>query len=299
MIQLPVATSPVAAPDESAHLRETEALRRLVAGFSIEATPKQLRSTGSLASLLPAATSVYVPYLPRAAMSDTVEACRHLVVQGLRPVPHVTARAIVNRAKLEEHLGRLSEAGASSLLLIAGDRRRPGGPFKSTLDVFDTGLLQRYGFDHVGVAGYPEGHPVADEPTLMSALFRKSAYARETGSTMWIVTQFAFSSAPVIAWLDRVRGVGIDLPVRIGMPGPAKPQTLLRYALQCGVGASSRMLGRRPDAVTRLLGRWTPEKMLPALARYASEPQAPASIAGIHVFPFGGLLKSIDFFSRL
>lgn len=270
--------------------------RRLADGFSIEATPKQLEASGSLAGHVPPGTCVYVPYLPRATMADTIRACRQLAAEGFRAVPHVSARSIASREMLDEQLDRLAEAGASSLLLIAGDRRRPAGPFRSTLDVFDTGLLQTHGFDDIGVAGHPEGHPVADAPTLMDALRRKAAYASDTGAAMWIVTQFAFSAEPVIDWLGQLRSEGIRLPVRIGLPGPAKAQTLLRYALQCGVGASSRILARRPDAVTHLLGRWTPEAMLAALSRYRAESPA-AGIAGIHVFPFGGLMKSIDFFT--
>lgn len=294
MRNIPVSILPTAAavpPDPGP-------LRQLVEGFSIEATPRQLESAGTLATLLPAGTSVYVPYLPRSSVADTVRACRQLAAEGLRPVPHVTARAAASREKLDEQLARLAEAGASSLLLIAGDRRRPAGPFKSTLEVFDTGLLQAHGFSDIGVAGHPEGHPAADAQTLMDALHRKAAYADDTGAAMWVVTQFAFSADPVIDWLERLRAEGIHLPVRIGVPGPAKAQTLLRYALQCGVGASSRMLARRPNAVTRLLGRWTPEAMLPPLARYRAESPA-ARIAGVHVFPFGGLLKSVDFFSTL
>lgn len=290
MRNLPVSTLPDA-PDPMS-------LRQLVEGFSIEATPRQLASAGSLERLLPPGSCVYVPYLPRSSMAETVRACRQLAADGLRAVPHVTARAATSRAKLDDQLARLAEAGASALLLIAGDCRRPAGPFKSTLDVLDTGLLQAHGFHDVGVAGHPEGHPVADTQTLDAALRRKSAYAIESGTRMWIVTQFAFSADPVIGWLERLRQEGIELPVRIGMPGPAKPQTLLRYALQCGIGASSRMLARRPDAVTHLLGRWTPEAMLPPLARHKAEYPA-AGIAGIHVFPFGGLLKSIDFFRTL
>jgi methylenetetrahydrofolate reductase (NADPH) len=288
----PLTAANAAAPEGAA------ASRQLVRGFSIEATPRQLAAAGPLTDLLPPGTEIYVPYLPRSAPGETVRACRQLTAEGFRPVPHVSARAMVTRAKLDLHLARLAEAGASMLLLIAGDRRRPAGPFRSTLDVLETGLLRAHGFNGVGVAGHPEGHPAADEPTLMRALHAKSAYARDTGSTLWVVTQFTFSAAPVIAWLHRIRSEGIDLPVRIGLPGPARPQTLLRYALQCGVGASSRMLTRRPDAVTRLLGRWTPDTMLPSLADHRAA-SAASTIAGIHVFPFGGLLKSIDFFTKL
>lgn len=285
-----------ALPAEAGAADSATALHRFVSGFSIESTPRQLQGTGSLAGLLPPATRIYVPWLPRAAVAEAVRACRELAAEGFEPVPHVAARAIGSRAKLDEHLGRFADAGARALLLIAGDRRRAAGPFASTLAVLDTGLPERYGFHELGVAGHPEGHPVADEASLMRTLRRKQEYARQAGSTLWIVTQFAFTAAPVTAWLQRLQDEGVELPVRIGMPGPAKPQTLLRYALQCGVGSSSRLLARRPDAVARLLGRWTPATMLPPLAHHAAGNR---QVAGLHVFPFGGLLKSIDFFTKL
>lgn len=276
--------------------RETGALQRFVSGFSIEATAKQLRRAEPLAGFLPPGARIHVPWLPRAPAADAVRACRAIAGQGFEPVPHLAARAIRSRGELEAHLGRFAAAGARALLLVAGDRRRAAGPFAHTLAVLDTGLLTRYGFRTLAIAGHPQGHPVADEPALMRALQQKQEYARQTGSTLCIVTQFAFDAAPIVDWLERLRAAGIRLPVRIGIPGPAKPRTLLRYALQCGVGASSAVLARRPDAAARLLGRWTPETMLPPLARYAADsPQ----VAGLHVFPFGGLLQAIDYFRKL
>lgn len=272
------------------------ARRRLVAGFSIEATPKQLATAGSLAGRLPPATRVYVPWLPRAAAADAVRACAALSREGFAPVPHIAVRAIGSRARLDDHLGRFAEAGARSILLIAGDRPRAAGPFASTLDVLGSGLLERNGFAEIGVAGHPEGHPVADERMLLGALRAKQEYARATGGTVRIVTQFAFVAAPVTEWLQRLRAEGIGLPVRIGVPGPAKPKTLLRYALSCGVAASSRLLARRPDAAIRLLGRWTPDTMLSPLALHA---EGDGQVEGVHVFPFGGLLQSLGFFSAI
>lgn len=271
-------------------------MAELVTGFSIEATPRQLESA-SLAAVLPAGTEVYVPFLPRAALADTAAACRKLSSRGFCPIPHVAARAIGSRAELDAHLRELADDGVDSLLLIAGDRDRPSGPFPSTLAVFDSGVLERYGFRNIGVAGHPEGHPVAGDDLLLEALRRKARYAEETGSAVWAVTQFAFSAEPLIGWLDRLRAAGIRLPVRPGLPGPAKVQTLLRYAAQCGIGASARMLARRPDALTRLLGRWTPYDVLAQLAQRAGS--GGDEIAGVHVFPFGGLMQSIEYFNAL
>lgn len=270
---------------------------QLVSGWSIEATPKQLESVASLAGLLPAGTSVYVPFLPKADFANTVAACRRIAAEGLRPVPHVAVRAVPSLGMLSENFRMLADEGVGSLLLIAGDRRQAAGPFQSTLAVFDSGLLQRYGFDNVGVAGHPEGHPDAGGVALMDALRKKARYAADTGTAMWIVTQFGFAAEPLVRWLDHLRAGGIELPVRVGLPGPARVQTLLRYAAQCGIGGSARMLARRPDALTRLLGRWTPDDMLATLARSATF--RPEQLAGVHIFPFGGLMQSAEYFNAL
>ena len=39
------------------------------------------------------------------------------------------------------------------------DRDAPAGPFRSALEVIETGLLPSRGITEVGIAGYPEGHP--------------------------------------------------------------------------------------------------------------------------------------------
>ena len=273
-------------------------VRDLVADFSIEATPKHIADRGGLAGLLPLGTSVYVPFLPGADFADTVEACATLRRDGLHPVPHLAARAVASRAELADWLERLSAAGADALLLIAGDLAKPRGAFASTLDVFDTGLLERQGFRSIGVAGHPEGHPVVDEAELTRALAHKAAYARETGAKLQLVTQFVFDAEPVCRWLDWLAERDFGMPVRIGLPGPAKPRTLIAYALQCGVAASARMLRRRPNAAGMLFGRWYPDEILLALADYrAKRPDGP--LAGVHAFPFGGLQRSAEWFGAL
>lgn len=273
-------------------------VRDLVADFSIEATPKHIADRGGLAGILPAGTHVYVPFLPGADFADTVEACATLRRDGFRPVPHLAARAVAGRDELGDWLERLSAAGADALLLIAGDLVKPRGAFGSTLDVFDTGLLERHGFRSIGVAGHPEGHPVVDEAELTRALAHKAAYARSTGAALQLVTQFVFEAEPVCRWLDRLAEQDFGPPARVGLPGPAKPRTLIAYALQCGVAASARMLRRRPNAAGMLFGRWYPDEILLALADYrAKRPDAP--LAGVHAFPFGGLQRSAEWFGAL
>jgi methylenetetrahydrofolate reductase (NADPH) len=265
---------------------------QLLADVSLEATPTQLARRGDLADRLPAGTAVYLPALDKVPEAARVEAAAGLVRAGLRPVPHLAARRLAGTGELDDVLGAWRDVGVADVLLIAGDLARPAGAFTSTLDVLATGLLERHGVRRLGVAGHPEGHPAADRGTLAAALEAKLAYARATGTEMWIVTQFAFEAGPLAAFEARLRDEGVTLPVRAGLPGPASTRTLMTYAWQCGVAVSARVLARRPSAA-RLLGRWAPDAVVDALAAHRAD--APASlIGGLHLFPFGGLEAALD-----
>lgn len=280
---------PAGAPTERA-LRS--ALAELASSASVEVTPVQIERAGPLSGLLEPGRAVYVPYLPDANYEATVAACRGLVADGLVPVPHLPARAFRSRHELADRLAELTAAGVDAALLIAGDRAVPAGPFADTLAVLESGVLEGSGIRRIGVAGHPEGHPAAHRRELDRALRVKQDWARGTGSEMWIVTQFAFTAKPVVHWLKRLAGLGCDLPVRAGLPGPASFRTLAAYARQCGIGASGRLLTRRPGTA-RLLAPWTPERLARDLAQHRVEyPQTP--LGGLHVFPFGGVVKAVN-----
>lgn len=286
-------TGSTAAPDSAVALR----LAALARGASLEVTPALVLGGRLPEGLLPAGTSVYVPYLPSADYRDTVAACRQLTAAGMQAVPHLPARAVRSATELEDWLGALSAAGSSQLLLIAGDRETAAGPYASTLDILTSGLLLEHGFRRIGVAGHPEGHPSVGDAELDWALAFKRDYATATRSDVWIVTQFVFSSARTTDWLRRVRETAGSLPIWIGLPGPAKLRTLLAYAAQCGVSASARVLRNRPDAA-RLLGRWTPDGLARDFAQLSADADRPL-FSGFHIFPFGGVTASADWLHSL
>jgi len=270
-------------------------VQELAVGASVEVTPRQLPAADALTRLLPRGATVYVPFPPKATRSQTVEACSRLLEAGMQPVAHLPARSLEGPRKLATWLRSLANVGVDSLMLVAGDGA-PKGPFPDTLRVLDSGLLGEFGFRRLGITAYPEGHPAIADDALAQALWHKAEYAAETGTEMWIVTQFVFSPEPALAWLGRLRDVGPRLPVRIGMPGPAKASTLLAYAARCGVGASAKVLSRQP-AVTRMLGGWSPNAVVRGLARQrARDPQTP--LAGIHLFTFGGLTATAEWLRR-
>ena len=273
-------------PDEEAAAR----FRDLVRSASIEATPRQILTTEHLPDLLPAGTCVYVPFLPKGQFSDTLEASRRLLDLGMQPVPHVPARMAQSRGQLRDWLAQLDESGVDRLLLIAGDSDAVAGPFPDTLAVLESGLLAQFRFQGIGVAAHPDGHPMADRATLAQALSVKREYARTTATRLWVVTQFTFDADVVIDWLQGLGNILEEVPVYIGMAGPTRVKTLIAYAAMCGVGASARMLLRRPGSA-RMLGAWKPDDMVRALVQYCLE-NPETLLRGIHLFPFGGLRQS-------
>ncbi|WP_166269207.1 methylenetetrahydrofolate reductase [Marinobacter caseinilyticus] len=272
-------------------------LRELARTASIEAAPLQILGMEALSDWLPAGTAVYIPFLPNARFEDTVSACWRLRAAGMVPIPHFPARAIASRAQARDWLGELAAASTDRLMLIAGDSHQVAGPFPDTLAVLNSGLLADYAFCHLGIAGHPDGHPVASSEELTRAMAIKREYATATATRMWVVTQFAFEADTFIHWLQSMKEVVDPLPVYFGIAGPTRLRMLIAYAARCGVGVSARMMRRNPDA-SRLLRAWTPDRLVAAMARHRAD--NPTSLfQGIHVFPFGGLQRSSEWLRGL
>ena len=277
--------------------RTRAALCDLALGASVEVLARKVPPPEVLVGHLPRGAAVYVPFPPKGRWPDTIAACERVLAAGMKPVPHLSARSVRSPDELGDWLSALVETGVDSLMLVAGDRAAPAGPYPDTPALLDSGLLAERGLRRLGVTAYPEGHPFVGPADLDEALRRKTEYARATGSELWVVTQFVFSPAPALAWLARTRKAGCTLPVRIGVPGPVALRTLIGYAVRCGVGASARALKRKPG-VARLAGRWSPTPIALALASHlAVREKAPA--VDIHLFTFGGLADAAGWLSRL
>lgn len=278
-------------------LKIRAALSDLALGASLEILPGQLPPPEVLAGHLQRGISVYVPFPPKGRWPDTIAACEQVLEAGMKPVPHLPARSVRSPDELDDWLSAAVEAGVDSLMLVAGDRATPAGPYPDTPALLDSGRLADHGLRRFGVTSYPEGHPLVGQADLDEALRRKEEYARATGSELWIVTQFVFSPTPVLAWLERTREAGCTLPVRIGMPGPVALSTLIGYAVRSGVVASARALKRKPG-IARLAGRWSPTPMALALARHLAA-RGNTSALDIHLFTFGGFADGAEWLSSL
>lgn len=264
---------------------------------SVEVLPGQLPSPEVLGGHLPRGTSVYLPYPPKGWWPETIGACEQVLAAGMKPVPHLPARSVRSAGELDDWLAAAVETGTDSLMLVAGDRATPAGPYPDTPALLDSGLLAQHGLRRLGVTSYPEGHPLIAPADLDEALRRKMDYARATGSELWIVTQFVFSASPVLTWLARTRDAGCALPVRIGMPGPVALGALIGYAVRSGVVASARALKRKPG-IARLAGGWSPTPVALALARHLADRENTSAV-DIHMFTFGGFADAAEWLSNL
>ena len=273
------------------------ALRNLALGASVEVLAGRMPASAVLAGHLPRGTAVYVPFPPKGRWADTIAACKRVLAADMKPVPHLPARSVRSPDELGDWLSALVETEVNSLMLVAGDRASPAGPYPDTPALLDSGLLAEHGLRRLGVTSYPEGHPLVGPADLDEALRRKTEYARATGSELWLVTQFVFSPAPALDWLARTRKAGCTLPIRIGVPGPVALRTLIGYAVRCGVGASARALRRRPG-VARLAGRWSPTPIALALARHLAANEDALAV-DIHLLTFGGLADAAEWLDGL
>lgn len=268
-----------------------ERIAALARGWSLEATLPNEAEIAALAPILRPAQPVYLSAVPTRDPATQIDAAVRLSRAGLEPVPHVAVRSFATSAALDGFLARLTgDAGVRRILVIAGDREEPAGPFRSAVEAIDSGVLQRHGIAEIGIAGYPAGHPRIPPQALDRALTEKIAIADEIGLAVSIVTQFCFAPEPIIAWIGRLRDFGIEHPIRIGLAGPTNIATLLRYARRCGVTASAQGLARQSGLARHIFGMSAPDGLVRALA--TAQTNGTLGDIALHFFSFGGIAAS-------
>jgi methylenetetrahydrofolate reductase (NADPH) len=273
-------------------MSEKSHIQSFLTGFTAETTPGSAAKVPDFREHLRPGTVVYITFLPGSDFNDTVIVAKRLRNEGFIPVPHFAARSIPDKTSLDNYLSMVSgEAGVDWVLCIAGAVDKPAGDFSDSTQLLDTGLFDRHGIRKIALAGHPEGSPDMSDEAIRSALKWKNEFSNKTDAEMYLVTQFAFESEPVIAWDQMLQKEGNRLPIHIGIPGLATLKTLLMHAKACGIGASMKFLTRQARNVTRLMVVNTPDKLVTDLADYyANDPDS--GISGVHMYPLGGLRRS-------
>lgn len=269
----------------------------LLDDFSLEMTGKDVPELADAAALLPTGTRMNVTFLASEDLELRLTAARAVREAGLLPVPHIAARRLRSAAELDEILSALRTEGLSErVFIIGGDPSTPHGPYSSALDVIRSGLLAQHGVHEVGIGGYPEGHPDISDELLWSALRDKTDALREEGLKASIITQFGFDEAPILAWIARVRELGIDAPVSVGVPGPTNVKRLLGFARRFGVASSAGIVRKYGLSMTNLIGNAGPDRLLENLARgYRADTHGDVRV---HLYTFGGLAATAQWTQR-
>ena len=270
----------------------------LLHGWSIEVMPRTAAKVPDFRALLPVGTRVYIAHIDGTPIEDMVATARRLARDGFVVMPHFPARLIADKAMLEDWIARYQgEAGVHQALVLAGGLNKPVGAFDSSMALLETGAFLKAGFTRLHVAGHPEGNRDIDPDGAThqadAALRWKAQYATDTGVAMAITTQFVFEAAPVTAWIERLRAQGVDLPVHVGVAGPAKLQTLLKFAIACGVGPSLKVLQKRARDLSKLLVPYEPDQLVADLDAAAARNPATAPEL-VHFFPLGGIVNCTD-----
>ena len=262
-------------------------------GYSIEVMPRTAAKIDNFKDLLPADTRVYIAHIEGTPIEEMVATAKRLNDDGFPVMPHFPARIIKDEATLADWIARYQgEADVKQALLLAGGVDKPHGDFHSSMQLLETGLFDKAGFGNLHVAGHPEGNKDIDKDgstkNVDDALQWKQKFSERTDASMALATQFAFEAGPIIEWANAVKAAGVDIPIHIGIAGPAKLQTLIKFAIACGVGPSLKVLQKRAMDVTKLLLPYEPTDVLAELAAHkVANPDF--NITNVHFFPLGGI----------
>ena len=277
----------------------TETIKNFLDGFSIEVTPRAAAKIDNFADLIPKGTLIYIAHIEGTPIEEMVATAKKINEQGFSPMPHFPARIIKDKNVLQDWISKYqNEANVKNGLLIAGGANKPYGEYDSSIQLIESELFDKANFQNLHIAGHPEGSmdidPDGSTKNVDQALSWKNEFSKRTDAKMAITTQFSFDADSVISWANNLKKSGIDIPIHIGIASPAKLQTLLKYSIECGVGASIKIIQKRAMDLTKLLLPYKPTTIITDLANYkANNPSF--NIEKVHFFPLGGVKQVSDF----
>jgi methylenetetrahydrofolate reductase (NADPH) len=265
-------------------------------GYSIEMTAKDLDALHEAGPHIPKETPVAVTFLPGEALEARVAAIKAVRAYGCEPMPHFSARRIGSEEEFEVYVKRsVQEGDVRRCFVVAGDPPQAEGPYSDSSSLIETGLFEKHGMKAIGIGGHPEGHPNMTDEECWQVLEKKCNEIDKRGMAPLIVTQFAFDAEAVLNWLKELRNRGIDVPVRIGVPGPAGIKTLIKFASRCGVGASASVMKKYGVSITKLVGSAGPDKLVDEFNKGIGTEHGKVRL---HFYPFGGLKRSLDWIGQ-
>lgn len=226
---------------------------------------------------VPRETVLTVTVSPTKGLEPTLDLTARLSAHGYVVVPHLAARLVVDRRHLEEVVSRLAGIGVTDVFVVAGDAPEPAGVYAGAAEMLEAMSEIGHPFREIGIAGYPERHPLIDDETAVAAMSSKARFAT------YVVSQICFDPAVTAAWVEAVWARGTRLPIHVGIPGAVSRAKLLRISSRIGIGDSLRFLRKNTRVVPRVLSRgFDPDALVDGLAPALADPEG--KVAGFHVF---------------
>ena len=231
---------------------------------------------------VPTDVKVTVTTSPRKGLEPTLVLAEQLAGHGYAVVPHLAARHVRDRGHLAELAERLRAAGASDVLVMAGDAEQPAGAFDGSLPLLRALAELGQPFRDVGITGYPESHAFISDDATIRSMFEKEEFAT------YIVSQICFDPQVTAAWVAAVWERGTRLPIHIGLPGAVPRSKLVRVSTRIGVGDSIRFLRTHGGWLRRSLrGEFDPDSLVAGLEESLDRPRR--NVGGFHIFTFNDL----------
>ena len=234
----------------------------------------------AVAEWVPPGMTVTVTASPVKGLDPTVGLAERLAARGYRVVPHLAARSVAGQAHLDEIVARLKACEVDDVFVPGGDAAHPAGPFDSALPLLERLAEMGSPFSRIGITGYPESHPKIHDDVTIQAMWDKRRYAS------YIVSNVCFDAAQLGRWIGRIRARGVNLPLYVGLAGPAERTRLLKMAAVAGASESARFITRHPGWILRFWapGGYSPDRLLDRAAAVLTAPGS--GVAGLHLFTF-------------
>ena len=217
---------------------------------------------------LPTIKDVYITLLPSGGYVEITKKAGDLVKKGFNPVPHFPARSITDEAQLNDYVSRCKDLGVKQALVIGGSHAQVG-VFESSIQILETGYFEGL---KIGIAGHPEGSPDISDSNLEKAMKDKKPYAD------YIVTQWLLDPQPIIDFISKQ-----TIPVHVGITGPLKITSLLKFANIVGTKNSINFLKSNFSKAIDLLKPKDPNELIGKVKEFTGN---------FHIYTFGGLKET-------
>jgi methylenetetrahydrofolate reductase (NADPH) len=267
---------------------------RLLEQARIELVP--LKNLDAQLPHLPPGAPVSVTCSPVKGLDTTLELTSRLLDLGHRPVPHLAARLVEDRAHVARLAAWCRQHELTELFLVAGDAPAPVGAYDGVVPFLRDLLDADPGLTTIGVTAYPDGHALIERPVLHEALHAKQALLAEAGIAGYATTQMCFDAGAWRSWVAAERAAGLRLPLHLGLPGAVDRAKLLTMGVRLGIGASLRYVRKNRGTLGRLFSPagYDPAKLLSTMSRDAEA----LGIEGLHLFTFNNVDATLAWRTR-